>query len=436
MFRRVLSLSAAVLALLGVTGMPGQLSARPTRAAAVRPRTTPQVRRVSPSTSRRVTTSRTSRRVMTPRTTRGMTPRTTRRVTTSRTTRRVMTPRTSRRVMTHRFSRVRPRVARRVRTPRFGRGGTGLGSGLSPSSFPTGAGSGLSPSSLSPGAGNPYLGGAPTLGASPLSGGDSSLSPYGSSGGYGGSPDSLGTAGPDTEDTGEARLPPEDANQKRDREMASDLERARKNPPATEIWSGKSLNDLLRSIQNSKPNPSTSPALSEDTLKQITLSDGTSHGNVGLLKHGGNLDWPEFLKEPPFAKARTRLSRNLRRAVGQLQRSEPLTPAQLRDINADFTELNKTFNHGAGDSSPSRYIESKRYLNQLGDAIKALSSPKAANYFNHTWSAKGRNVAELVAHMSKQGLTFGQAAPGDEAAYNALYLSLRNYEASLQVAEK
>jgi hypothetical protein len=327
------------------------------------------------------------------------------------------------------------------------------------------------------GLGNPYLGGAPNLTTSPY--GSSSTSPYQTSsyggGGYGSSghgssQDSLGAAlqgeasltratGQYGKDIGEARLTREKANQAaldterrrielqrwyestkltapqmRQREMTMELARARKNPAPTEIWSGKALNALLKSIQHSNRNPAASPALDEGALKQINLTDGTWHGNVGMFKDGGNLDWPETLKEAPFDKARGRLSRNLRHAVGQLQHNEPLEPAQMKDINADFKELNKTFDDGAGELSPRQYIETKRYLNQLSSAIKALSAPKVANYFNHTWSAKGKNVAELVAHLSKEGLTFAPAAPGEEAAYNALYLALRNYEASLPSA--
>ena len=67
--------------------------------------------------------------------------------------------------------------------------------------------------------------------------------------------------------------------------------------------------------------------------------------------------------------------------------------------------------------SPAQYIEAKRYLNQLSAAIKALSDPKVANYFNNRWNAKGKNVAELVSHMKREGLAFVPATPGDEAAY-------------------
>ena len=45
-------------------------------------------------------------------------------------------------------------------------------------------------------------------------------------------------------------------------------------------------------------------------------------------------------------------------------------------------------------------------------------------------------VEELVDHMTKEGLTFAPAAPGQEAAYRAVYPALRAYEAGLQMAQR
>jgi hypothetical protein len=226
------------------------------------------------------------------------------------------------------------------------------------------------------------------------------------------------------------------APQMREREMATDLDRARKDPPATEIWSGRSLNELLRSIQGmGSLNRGPNLPLEEETLEHINVSGGT-RGNVGMLRGGGKLSWPLSLQEPQFTEQRKRLESNLQHAVVDLKDKNPVPAATLRDINNDFKELNDKLSDSADELSPGQYIEAKRYLNQLGQAVKALSDPKAANYFNDTWKARGKNVAELVANMTKEGLVFAPAAPGDEAAYSALYQSLRAFEGALQQTQK
>jgi hypothetical protein len=107
----------------------------------------------------------------------------------------------------------------------------------------------------------------------------------------------------------------------------------------------------------------------------------------------------------------------------------------------DLGKLTDLLNDSVGELAPSQYIEAKRYLNQVGDAVAALSDPKVSTYFNpnQNWAkqAKVSNVAELVSYMNKSGLRFAAATPGDEPAYNALYRALADFDAAMpQVAQK
>jgi len=348
---------------------------------------------------------------------------------------------------------------------------------------PYSGGPALAPYALSTGAGyNPYLGGggAAALSASPYGSGYSmstagaSYTPYGGGGAYGGGYlDPTGAAlqglssyvdasGKYWINIGQARLIREESRRSaidtarkqiefeqwwdrvrptapkmREQERITDLDRARKDPPKTEIWSAQALNTLLNSIKSTgKLNRGPNLELPDETLQHINLTDSAARGNVGMLKEASKLSWPLSLQEPQFDKARKHLSRNLVSAVAMLKEKEPIELATLKDINSDFKTLNDTLNSSADDLSPAQYIEAKRFLNQLKSAIKALSDPKAANYFNNTWNAKGKNVAELVDHLTKEGLEFAPAAPGDEAAYNALYNNLRAFEAGVQSANR
>jgi hypothetical protein len=112
-------------------------------------------------------------------------------------------------------------------------------------------------------------------------------------------------------------------------------------------------------------------------------------------------------------------------------------PAGLvKDMQNDLDGLNQRLNDSVSDLSPSQFIEARRYLNQVSDAIAALSDPKVGAYFNPSWVSKAKNVAELVSFMSRSGLRFAPATPGDEPAYNALYRALADFDAGMQVAQK
>jgi hypothetical protein len=79
----------------------------------------------------------------------------------------------------------------------------------------------------------------------------------------------------------------------------------------------------------------------------------------------------------------------------------------------------------------SQYSEAKRFLNQLDDGIKAFRQPDVLNFVNGKYNLKGTTIADVVKHMSENGLVFAPATPGDEAAYRALQLALAAYDTEL-----
>ena len=57
-----------------------------------------------------------------------------------------------------------------------------------------------------------------------------------------------------------------------------------------------------------------------------------------------------------------------------------------------------------------------------------LQSPDGPRYFNGTYAAKGRTVADLVEYMKNNGLLFAAASNGAEAEYNTVYRALRDFD--------
>lgn len=214
--------------------------------------------------------------------------------------------------------------------------------------------------------------------------------------------------------------------------MNADLNRARREPPLTEIWSGKALNDLYLYLagQQAKGNRGPNIPLDEDMLKRVNLTSGVG-GNIGILKDDGKLQWPLSLLNPEFMESRKRFERNADEIVKRLKFGNSPEAATLKDMQAEMKRLRDTLAKSVGELSPTQFIEAQRYLNHLDDAVKALQDPNVGNFFNQKWNAKGRSVAELIKSMSDQGLRFAPAAPGDEPAYRALHQALNAYDAGI-----
>jgi len=223
--------------------------------------------------------------------------------------------------------------------------------------------------------------------------------------------------------------------QERERSRIQEATRSRNDPPITEIWSAKALNDLLRDLQNQQAKGTlanyTGPkiAVDEDDLRRINVTTARSGGNLGLLKNEGRLSWPVALSGPEYKAERERLSSLAQDAIKQVSFNTPVDAGTLRQMSRDIDKLNQLLVQNVGDLPPSQYIEAKRFLANFTDAVKALSAPDASNYLPKR--LKGKSVPELVDFMSRSGLLFAPAVAGDESAYLALHRALSAYDAAV-----
>src|SRR5262249_19264789 len=95
----------------------------------------------------------------------------------------------------------------------------------------------------------------------------------------------------------------------RERARIENLRRSRNDPPVTEIWSGKALNDLLLAIQQQFNRKIEGPnvPLEESVVRHINVTGSQSGGSLGLLRNDGRLDWPFTLRTSQFKSEREKL---------------------------------------------------------------------------------------------------------------------------------
>lgn len=224
----------------------------------------------------------------------------------------------------------------------------------------------------------------------------------------------------------------------RQRRQLEQLSRSRNNPPLTEIWSGKALNDILADLRKL---PAKAPAggqlvnlqqlpLDDDGLKHINVTQGA--GNIALLKNEGRLNWPTALGGPEYKELRERVSSLAQAAVRQAEFNGRVDSGTITQLNNDVENLQKQLRKNSGDLPFAVYTEAKTFLNNLSDAVSALRQRDVGNYFTGKFALKAKTVPELVDLMTKQGLQFAPAVPGDESAYVALHQALANYDVAAQ----
>jgi hypothetical protein len=216
-----------------------------------------------------------------------------------------------------------------------------------------------------------------------------------------------------------------------ERSQRHELRRSQNDPPVTEVCSSKALNDLLDHLQGLQARGAGGEpiVLGDGLLKRIKVSAGKNV--IGVLQDGGRLDWPPELRKDAYRTERAELERLAPVAIREAVNGRVATET-LRELRSAHDRLTKRLTAGTADIPPRRYIEAKRFVNDLGEALKVLGQADAGDYFTGKYTVRGKTVQELVKHMTERGLRFAPAMAADEAAYVALHRALAACDASAQ----
>jgi hypothetical protein len=226
--------------------------------------------------------------------------------------------------------------------------------------------------------------------------------------------------------------------QERERIHQLELAWSRGNLSELETRSATALNILLADLQQLQAQGIAGPetALDEEGLQHINVVVGRSYGHVAVLRDDGRIRWPDALTGPEFARERNLISSLAPKAVEATKRAETI---DLGEMTGALAVMQYKLASHISDMPMPAYIRVKRFLTSLGDAVRLLRQPDAGNYFNQTYAAKGKNVAELVQHMTQLNLRFAPAMEGDEPFYKVLHQALAKYDVAArrqQVARK
>jgi hypothetical protein len=225
------------------------------------------------------------------------------------------------------------------------------------------------------------------------------------------------------------------AEEERRRLRAQSVQRARNNPPVTEIWSGKALNDLLQDLQTQPLSAGSAERgslaiLDGDGLKHINVTKGA--GNIGLLKNEGRLHWPTALAGSDYAPKREGLAALVQEALRQVEFNSRVEAGTIRQLTVGLDKLRTQLRKNGRDLSAAEYIEAKKFLADFDDAVTALRQGDVANQVTGQALLKAKTVRELVKQMTEQGLQFAPAVAGDESAYLALHQRLVEHDLAAQ----
>jgi hypothetical protein len=169
-------------------------------------------------------------------------------------------------------------------------------------------------------------------------------------------------------------------------------------------------------------------------LRQVNVTSRENGGNLAVLKplrEGAPLPWPSAFLGATCQDRTRRLNQLAADAVNVTRTGGPVAARTLDEMRDHVGALREIVRANVNDLTPAQWVQAQRFLNQLADAIVALQQSDSARDFTAQGAARGKTAADLVAHMSANGLKFAPAANGDEAAYTAAYHALVAWHNSL-----
>jgi hypothetical protein len=207
---------------------------------------------------------------------------------------------------------------------------------------------------------------------------------------------------------------------------------ARNKPTDTAICSAAPLNLLLEDLEMLRGDGISlqNVSLSAETLAHINLTNQPNGPTPGLLRDAGKLNWPiAWCTDPlqtPSASTRQRIDDNLTKAIAKAKDGHADGNLLLL-LRSDITDLRNFLDRQISRMPSDNFIDAKRYLDELIDAVIVLGRDDAAKYLGSTFSVapdKVKTVTDLVAFMTDNHLTFAPTVTGDERAYHDLHKAL------------
>ena len=142
--------------------------------------------------------------------------------------------------------------------------------------------------------------------------------------------------------------------------------------------------------------------------------------------------WPYSLRGDEFASLRAAFDKARRAAADEAQQGavsnrtlDELMKA-LADIGAEF---HKRADKSVRLKSPQNFqhfLTAQRFLQGLGGEIARMQATGDGTALDGSLKFKADNLIDLLAYMSRHGLEFAPAKPGDEEAYQAVFRMMRD----------
>jgi hypothetical protein len=201
-------------------------------------------------------------------------------------------------------------------------------------------------------------------------------------------------------------------------------------PIRSEITDGKTLNAMLPLLQSlSEQGSMGAPiAIPQSMVNELNIS-GSGTSSAGMLRGGGQVDWPPALRGPQSKK----LDKLLPAAVDAAT-AGTLDGKMMKQVRTELKTMREDMRSQLqkDEIETSSYLQAIEFYNSLESSVNALERPDTRKQLAGKYSPRARNVQELVDFMTDKGVKFAPASPGNDAAYQVVHDAFVRYARTAQ----
>lgn len=176
--------------------------------------------------------------------------------------------------------------------------------------------------------------------------------------------------------------------------------------------------------------------LPKDTLHSLRLRQEVAGGQQLVFRADEGISsgiewWPYLLRDEVFTRDRQAFDKARKKALASAS-TGGAAPSDFRGMLEAYDALERRFQARfpkearlKSTATFQHYLTTQRFLQSLGAEIIRLETTgtlAGADDLKFT----GDNLLELLVHMSRRGLDFAPAQPGEEAAYHGVFRLMRD----------
>jgi hypothetical protein len=231
-------------------------------------------------------------------------------------------------------------------------------------------------------------------------------------------------------------------------------DRIKNHPELTQVSEGKALNFLLNRLSTTalaydwvhkgeKSDEMAALRLTRDQLHHLNLRQLVRGGSPLVFRADGGSDldlewWPYLLRRDEFESYRNAFERERDAVLSGMESSADLDMAALTRLETTLGALTREFYRqfapekleGASYGEFVQYRTAETFLRRLDAVVVRLQDTGSLEslraHADRAGKLEGEDLLSLLTYMTRNGLEFAPAQPGDEQVYHTVYAMMRD----------